>query len=622
MGCDTLPGTNGCVDCRLAGRIYCYVIAFSVATVFGPFVEQSQGYPFCNDIYSIFYNIKFLKEFPKPKKITVFLTALGIAMAISIRIGGLLLIAYIAMFSGLYFLFSSNLKALFAQDNLLRLRRLATYLLIIFILGYVMGILLWPYGISDPVKNPLYALKSMTNFGINLRQLFEGELIWSNEVPWYYSLKYILISTPFVIVAGFVLSIFLTIQLRKHYNLLFVFYLFFAFLFPIIYIIYQDSNVYGGWRHVLFAYPTFVGLAAIGYETLARTINKRVFANYIFIPLVLIMAIHPIKHIIKNHPYQYVYYNELFGGVDEAFAEYELDYYYHSLKEGSEWFKKNVLDKTTIEKGKKIILAVNHHPSDVNYYLRKDTGKVQVIYTKYYSRCRRDWDYGVFANCYINPGQLKRKLWPPKNTIHEIRVGKSPVCAVVKRDVKKFDYHGLKVLDPNNEGYNPDTALLLLEKAYIREPYNDCVLQFLTNLCFDLRKPKKALVYARCYMKANPRSSDGHLLLGKAYLINNQLDNAIISFRNATKIEYKENEAYYWAGICYLQTRPPSLTTAIEQLQKALEYGFRPQNNAYAALRQAYLMSAEQASQNGNEMKAAQDKQIASQIEEILKKGQ
>jgi hypothetical protein len=48
---------------------------------------------------------------------------------------------------------------------------------------------------------------------------------------------------------------------------------------------------------------------------------------------------------ISNHPNQYIYFNELYGGVEKAFGYYELDYYQNSGKVGTDWIKENVLKK-------------------------------------------------------------------------------------------------------------------------------------------------------------------------------------------------------------------------------------------------------------------------------------
>jgi len=52
-----------------------------------------------------------------------------------------------------------------------------------------------------------------------------------------------------------------------------------------------------------------------------------------------------IVEMIKLHPYQYIYYNELVGGLKGAYGQYETDYWGKAYKEATEWFNKNINDQ-------------------------------------------------------------------------------------------------------------------------------------------------------------------------------------------------------------------------------------------------------------------------------------
>ncbi|MBK8514720.1 MAG: hypothetical protein IPL55_00085 [Saprospiraceae bacterium] len=55
--------------------------------------------------------------------------------------------------------------------------------------------------------------------------------------------------------------------------------------------------------------------------------------------ILALTLIHPLRHILRNHPFEYLYYNELVGGTGGAYSNYELDYSLNSLKQGSTWLK-------------------------------------------------------------------------------------------------------------------------------------------------------------------------------------------------------------------------------------------------------------------------------------------
>jgi hypothetical protein len=72
----------------------------------------------------------------------------------------------------------------------------------------------------------------------------------SDKTPWHYPLKWMLNTIPLVVLAGFAGSVALLPRLMKRYNPLWVFAALFAAVFPVFYIIYKDSVIHDGWRHL------------------------------------------------------------------------------------------------------------------------------------------------------------------------------------------------------------------------------------------------------------------------------------------------------------------------------------------------------------------------------------
>ena len=61
--------------------------------------------------------------------------------------------------------------------------------------------------------------------------------------------------------------------------------------------------------------------------------------------LIVLLSVHPLKFMIANPPYFYLYYNQFVGGLKGAYANYETDYYYVSQTEASEWLIDYLKDK-------------------------------------------------------------------------------------------------------------------------------------------------------------------------------------------------------------------------------------------------------------------------------------
>ena len=545
-------------------------------------------------IFTIYYLVRFLQQFPNPTKKISFYVALGIAMAISVRIGGLLLLAYLVMFTGLYFLFTSNVKSLFSADNIARFKKLAIYAIILAIGGYFMGLLLWPYALQAPISNPMKTLTSMTNFGASLRQIFEGTTIWSDKVPPYYTLKYIMIAAPISVLIGAIIYLFFL--RKKDMQYFWAFILYFSFGFPIFYIVYKHSNVYGGWRHALFTYPTLVVAAGLGFNSLIEVFKNKYLKIAGGIAVVL-LTINPIIHTFKNHPYEYVYFNELVGGVKGAYGNYEMDYYFHSLREATEWVKQNAV-KDPNSSGKKIKVGAWLTPP-VSYYLRKDTARFEVTFIRYYERGNVDWDYAIFVNTGINPAQLKNGTWPPKNTIHTINVDGVPICAILKR-TDRSDMAGSQALEKGDF----QTAVPLLQKAVNILPTNESALLNLGDAFIKMQKMDTAMMYINQLLKFDPELDNALNFQAYIYLATNDVENSLKTANRIIKNNYKYYFAYWWAANALI--RKNDSYGAIKMLEMLLQQnqGFKP----------AYQMLAQIYQQQGDMEKAQYYGNIANQL--------
>jgi tetratricopeptide (TPR) repeat protein len=545
-------------------------------------------------IFTIYYIVRFLQQFPKPTKKVSFYVALGIAMAISVRIGGLLLIAYMVLFMGLYFLFTTKVKSLFSAYNTERIKKLILYTVIISIVGYFMGLLLWPYALEAPLTNPKKSLDVMSHFVASLRQIYDGKSIWSDQVPWYYTIKYIMITIPLSVIAGAIM--FIPLLKKKNLQYFWGFILIFSFGFPILYIVLKHSNVYGGWRHAIFTYPTLVVAAGLGFNSMINLFKNRFIKIGVGVLLIL-LTIKPIIHTFKNHPYEYVYFNELVGGIKGAYGNYELDYYFHSLREATNWVIQNAKKDANVN-GKKIKLGTWLTPP-VAYYLRKDTAKFELTFVRYYERGNSDWDYAIYVNTGVNPAQLKNGSWPPANTIHTIDVDGMPICAILKR-TDKSDMLGAQAMQKNDT----TNAVNYFKKALEVLPTNESALLNLTDVYTKMQKLDSADLTIKKLLKFDPELDNALYSQAIIYFYKNDIDNTLITTKRIIKNNNKYYMAYYIAAYAYI--RKNDSFSAIKSLEQLLEQnqGFKP---AYQLLVQIYQ-------QQGDTEKAQYYANIANQL--------
>ena len=155
---------------------------------------------------AIWGTLKSMIIFPRLRILPFLGICLGIALALGIRAGGLILIPIIFLFSFLNWLQNYSAKNLLKSPAFSSGLKLAGLLLLSAFIAYGLGILYWPYALQNPLKNPIESLKMMTHYEVSIRTVFNGEWYWSEKLPWFYGIKWIIISNPIVVLAGFVLQ--------------------------------------------------------------------------------------------------------------------------------------------------------------------------------------------------------------------------------------------------------------------------------------------------------------------------------------------------------------------------------------------------------------------------------
>ena len=487
-------------------------------------------------VLAIFQIFLFCRELPVIKWRRLVYMALAIALANSVRIGGLVLIPYMFMFVGLWFLFTAPIKRIASWNYWKQALKLIGVLAGVSFVGYMLGLLWWPYALQAPFTNPFKALDLMSDFSIAMRQIFDGKSLLSDSMPVYYHLKYILISTPLAVLAGVLLFLVFSPQAYRRLGPLAMIIMIFSFAFPIIYIMWIKANVYGGWRHVLFTYPFLVMMATVGFESVVVRFRQRwvKIATWSVLGLLLLL---PLRHVLRNHPYEYVYFNELIGGTSKAYGRYEMDYYHNSTREASEWVIRNA-ERNGLETGDKIKVAAFHLAS-VQYYFRNHLDDFEVVFARWYERDNVDWDYAIFTVTGITPERLLGPHFPPKNTVHTIDVDGKPIAVILRRE-DKSNLEGFH----NFEVGELDTARLYYHKALNNDPYNEVALANMANTFIMQTQADSALLYLDRYMEIEPNRQTQKYIAANIYYIIEDYPRAIAMLDEMIAYNLRFKEAY------------------------------------------------------------------------------
>lgn len=500
------------------------IVMLFMPRFFGEAMNNPKDVPFAlGYIMSLYYALKLFKSGSKPAWNNIVGLVFGTALGISVRIGGLLSVAIFIMYAGLKYIEKIGLPA-FLSFKWKGFSSTAIFLVAVGLAAYILGIVVWPYGWTDPINNPLESLKEFTNYSVSLRQLFEGKLYDSDLLPLYYLRKYLIITTPLAVMFGIGLFAILLYPNRKQFNNE-IFLILFAAIFPVVYIYIQKSQVYGGIRQILFTLPCFVGIAFVGYHWLDAYLSKiNAKLKGAILGLVLLGTALPAKFVLANHPVSYSYFNELQGGTKAAYGEYEMDYYLASLRPATEWFLKNVAEKNPNKQYEVLSYGMDH----VKYYCRNQKN-VHVGYTRFDDRSAKKWDYCIFYNAYFDKSRLNSGEFPPKGTVYQQMVDGVPAGIVIERPISSpdgslDDYEGIKAIEK-------DTAFArgidLLKRYAQTDPNRSEIHFYLSTAYANLGQLDDAIRSAETARKYYPEHSRSCFALHQYYVSKKEYDKAI-----------------------------------------------------------------------------------------------
>ncbi len=275
---------------------------------------------------ALYYTFRLRPAFPFLGLRLFLPLAASIALALNVRAGALLLLAYVAAALGLL-----TLAARAWRPRQLAVTAGAGCALALVVL--LAGTLAWPWAQIQPLKRPFEALQRLSSFDWDRTVLFDGADVRATALPVDYVPRWEALTTPPVVLAGALASLLLLRRAKP--GRLRVLALWAAAVFPAAYVVLSRAVIYDGIRHLLFAYPPLVALAACGWHALLDgTGRRRRLAASCFLAAGLL---EPAWFCWRNHPNECVYFNLLAGGPRGALGRYELDYWGNSVHQAVAW---------------------------------------------------------------------------------------------------------------------------------------------------------------------------------------------------------------------------------------------------------------------------------------------
>jgi tetratricopeptide (TPR) repeat protein len=522
---------------------------------------------------AIYFIVRLFERLPSPKKTDYLWAILSIGAAINIRVGGILLLPYLGVLAGLHWLFRKN----GGTASGLSLGAYIKPILITGALGYLAGSLLWPYGLQNPISNPLTALQEMSNFKVSLGQLWDGEKMPSDQLPALYLPVSFAYTNTYALLAGLGLGMVFLWFFRKEQKAPLLYFVVFTGVFPLLYIMYTKANVYHAWRHVLFIFPSLVVLAAFGWDRLG-SFFKAGQAQLAGLGLCGFLLLEPMYFTATTFPNTVTYYNALAGGTQGAYGRYEVDYYYNSLKQCADWLKKNEAAKW--KNGDTVRIYSNAAHILTHYF--SDQKNVIVDYIRYPQRNMKPWDYTVFHIALLPQEELRSGNWLPPSTLFKAECQSKVLSAVIKRPSTE-DLAGYQALqannadaaiahfdaylkaDPKNTGILNTAADILMQlgridsaEAYVNRSWSADSSAMETKQLYGMMRLQKrdfgtAQIVFTQLVQANPQYPKGYFYLALAQLGSGQAQQALGNFNTSSQDPELRQAAYKYMGDCYMQ---------------------------------------------------------------------
>mgnify|MGYP001072071254 CR=1 FL=1 len=285
---------------------------------------------------ALYFLMRAARDLPNPKPRHIVGFGLMTGAALGIKVLGLLLVGYVGVLILLSIPASMPLTSREA-------RRFVWASFIRFVpalaIAYVIMIVTWPWSALSPL-NPIRGLFSFAEFHYNIRTVLDGTVYRMATIPRVYVPVYILIKLPLLMLAGALLAMAFAASAvvartgldRRARNE--VAMVTFAAVFPVLCEVVAHGPAFCGLRHFLFVLPLIAILAGIGLDHVVARLSatRRQFGIAALAIVVAGFGWNAVT-LVRLHPYEYLVFNPLVGGIEGASRRYAMDYWFTIMPE-------------------------------------------------------------------------------------------------------------------------------------------------------------------------------------------------------------------------------------------------------------------------------------------------
>ena len=193
----------------------------------------------------------------------------------------------------------------------------------------------WPWA-SLELFNPVRAIFAFAHFHYPIRTIIAGQVYSMSDVPRWYEPDYLAIKLPLFVLLGAAAALLSAVRaavtrsdnLSGTARLQEIGALFFVIAFPLACQIIGHGPSDTGLRHFLFVVPPLAALAGIGVDTCLSGVEAKARTlGFVALAGVTAALVWDAAILVRLHPYEYLFYNSLVGGLEGASRRYVTDYW-------------------------------------------------------------------------------------------------------------------------------------------------------------------------------------------------------------------------------------------------------------------------------------------------------
>jgi hypothetical protein len=300
---------------------------------YGGMFNHTKDIPFAAAMMgATYFLLRGARDLPSPRWRDILLFGILLGTALGLRATGLLMVGYALLLIALIAWMKPKADW---SESARRCARSLMQFVPAFAIAYVIMIISWPWASLD-FLNPARAIFAFAHFHYPVRTVLAGQVYLMSDVPRWYEPDYLVIKMPLVVLigaaAGVVSAAWQGVErrgkARDGTRLFNIAVLIFLIAFPLLCQVVGHGPSFTGMRHFLFVVPPLAALAGIGVnaglsyvEGYGRALGVAALAA------VLAAFVFDATALVQLHPYEYLYYNSLVGGLQGASRRYETDYW-------------------------------------------------------------------------------------------------------------------------------------------------------------------------------------------------------------------------------------------------------------------------------------------------------